>query len=76
MPKVQEKLSTIPGIQMFPLMPPALPGGGQFPVEFVILSTAEPEQMLGFAQQLQAAAMKSGKFVPAYYRYENRSAAG
>ena len=62
MPKVQEKLSTIPGIQMFPLMPPALPGGGQFPVEFVILSTAEPEQMLDFAKQLQAAAMKSGKF--------------
>ena len=32
---------------MFPIMPPALPGGGQFPVEFVILSTAEPEQMVG-----------------------------
>ena len=62
LPEVQKKLAAIPGIQMFPVMPPALPGGGQFPVEFVILSTAEPEQMLGFAKQLQAAAMKSGKF--------------
>ncbi len=62
LPKVQKELGAIPGIQMFPLMPPALPGGGQFPVEFVILSTAEPDQMLGFAKQLQLAAMKSGKF--------------
>ena len=62
LPKVQKELGTIPGIQMFPVMPPALPGGGQFPVEFVILSTAEPEQVLGFAKQLQLAAMKSGKF--------------
>ena len=58
----RQKLSAIPGIQMFPIMPPALPGGGQFPVEFVILSTAEPEQILEFAQHLQAEAMKSGKF--------------
>ncbi len=62
LPQVQAKLSTIPGIQMFPVMPPALPGGGQFPVEFVILSTAEPEQMLALAKQLQEAAMKSGSF--------------
>ena len=62
MPQVQKKLVTIPGIEMFPVLPPALPGGGQFPVEFVILSTAEPEQMLDFAKQLQGAAMKSGKF--------------
>ncbi|MGH8093725.1 MAG: efflux RND transporter permease subunit [Chthoniobacterales bacterium] len=62
LPQAQQKLGTIPGIQMFPVLPPALPGGGQFPVEFVILSTAEPEQMLDFAKQLQATAMKSGKF--------------
>jgi multidrug efflux pump len=62
LPQVQKKLSTIPAIQMFPVLPPALPGGGQFPVEFVMLSTAEPEQMLVFAKQLQDAAAKSGKF--------------
>ena len=46
MPEVQQKLQAIPGIQMFPVTPPALPGGGQFPVEFVLASTAEPEQIL------------------------------
>ena len=62
LPQVQAKLGTIPGIQMFPVMPPALPGGGQFPVEFVILSTAEPEQMLELANKIKDAAMTSGKF--------------
>ncbi|HEY5037348.1 MAG TPA: efflux RND transporter permease subunit [Chthoniobacterales bacterium] len=62
LPQVQNKLGTIPGIQMFPVLPPALPGGGQFPVEFVMLSTAEPQQMLEIAKKLQDVAMKSGKF--------------
>jgi len=35
-------LSKIPGIRVIPLTPPPLPGGGNFPVEFVILSAAEP----------------------------------
>ena len=61
-PQVQAKLGTIPGIQMFPVMPPALPGGGQFPVEFVLLSTEEPERMLEFAKQLQSKALQSGSF--------------
>ena len=47
---------------MFPVTPPALPGGGQFPVEFVIASTAEPEQILDFAQKIQIRAMQSGMF--------------
>ena len=62
LPQVQAKLSTIPGIEMFPIMPPALPGGGNFPVEIVLLSTEEPERMLEFAQQLQAKAMESKQF--------------
>ncbi|MGB3221426.1 MAG: efflux RND transporter permease subunit [Desulforhopalus sp.] len=62
MPEVQQKLHGITGIRMFPVTPPALPGGGQFPVEFVLASTAEPEQILNFAQQIQLAAMKSGLF--------------
>ncbi|MEO6872818.1 MAG: efflux RND transporter permease subunit [Chthoniobacterales bacterium] len=62
LPEVQKKLGEIPAIQMFPVLPPALPGGGQFPVEFVMLSTAEPQQMLEIANKLQAAAAKSGKF--------------
>ncbi|MEO7168293.1 MAG: efflux RND transporter permease subunit [Chthoniobacterales bacterium] len=62
LPQVQAKLGTIPGIEMFPVMPPALPGGGQFPVELVLLSTEEPERMVEFAKQLQAKAMESGTF--------------
>lgn len=62
LPQVQAKLGTIPGIEMFPIMPPALPGGGNFPVEIVLLSTEEPERMLEFARQLQAKAMESKAF--------------
>src|SRR4051812_17403779 len=62
LPQVQAKLGTIPGIEMFPVMPPALPGGGSFPVEIVLLSTEEPEHMLEFAKQIQAKAMQSGAF--------------
>jgi multidrug efflux pump len=62
LPEVQQKLQAIPGIQMFPVTPPALPGGGQFPVEFVIASTAEPAQILELAQQIQFKAMGSALF--------------
>jgi len=61
-PEIAGKLNNIAGISMFPVTPPALPGGGDFPVEFVLASTAEPEEILGFANQLQLAAMQSGKF--------------
>ncbi|ASJ76396.1 efflux RND transporter permease subunit [Granulosicoccus antarcticus] len=60
--EIAGKLNNIPGISMIPVTPPALPGGGQFPVEFIIASTAEPEEILGFAQQLQMKAMQSGLF--------------
>ena len=62
MPEVQKKLQAIPGIRIFPVTPPALPGGGQFPVEFILASTAESSQILEFAQQIQVKAMKSGMF--------------
>ena len=62
LPEVQGKLHNIPGIQMFPITPPALPGGGQFPVEFIIASTAETREILDIAQQLQAKAAQSGMF--------------
>jgi multidrug efflux pump len=62
MPEVQQKLAAIPGIQMFPVTPPALPGGGDFPVELVLTATAEPAEILQFAQQVQLQAMQSGMF--------------
>jgi len=62
MPEVQQKLGKIPGIQIFPVTPPALPGGGQFPVEFILASTAETSEILELAQALQLKAMQSGMF--------------
>ena len=50
--EVQPKVSPIPGIQLQLVQPPALPGGGNFPVEFVLTSTADPQEILSFAQQL------------------------
>ncbi len=62
LPEVQQKLFAIPAIRIFPVTPPALPGGGDFPVEFIIASTAEPQQILQLAQQIQFKAMQSGMF--------------
>ncbi|MBX2807796.1 MAG: efflux RND transporter permease subunit [Cellvibrionaceae bacterium] len=61
-PEVQQGLNLIPGINIFAITPPALPGGGDFPVELVLVSTAEPEEILKIAQQLQAKAASSGLF--------------
>ena len=62
LPEVQRRISMIPGIQTFAVLPPALPGGGTFPVEVVIASTAEEGEILDFAKQLQGKAMASGIF--------------
>jgi multidrug efflux pump len=61
-PEIQAKLSQIPGFQIFATTPPALPGGSNFPIEFIIASTADAKQLLGFAQQIQMKAAKSGMF--------------
>ena len=56
-------LSKIPGIRVIPLTPPALPGGGNFPIDFVIASSAEPEQVSELAAQIVQKAMASGMFI-------------
>jgi multidrug efflux pump len=56
-------LSKISGIRVIPLTPPALPGGGNFPVDFVIASPGEPQQLVQFANQLVQKAMTSGVFI-------------
>jgi len=61
-PEIAQQLSGLAGIRMFPVTPPALPGGGDFPVEFVIASTAEPERILEIAKVLQEKATQSGMF--------------
>ena len=62
LPGLSEKLQRIPGISVRAVTPAALPGGGNFPVEFVIASTAEPQQILEIALSLQQKAAASGMF--------------
>jgi multidrug efflux pump len=62
LPGLSAQLEKIPGISVRAVTPPALPGGGNFPVEFILASTAEPEQILEIARQLQEKAAASGMF--------------
>jgi multidrug efflux pump len=56
-------LSRIPGVRIIPLTPPPLPGGGDFPVDLVIASSAEPAQLRDLAGQLVQKAFASGMFM-------------
>lgn len=62
MPEVQQKLSSIAGVKILPITPPALPGGGQFPVEIVLASTGSIKEIYDYALKVQDIMMKSGKF--------------
>ena len=61
--EVMGPLSQIPGIRAIPLTPPPLPGGGDFPVDLVISSAGEPEQLGDIAKQLVQKAFASGLFI-------------
>ncbi|MCC6850376.1 MAG: efflux RND transporter permease subunit [Deltaproteobacteria bacterium] len=52
-----------PGIRVFPILPSALPNAGNYDVELVVLSTASPERMLTYAQELVREANASGNFI-------------
>src|SRR5207245_11784935 len=56
-------LSKIPGTRVIPSTEPALPRGGNFPVDFVIASAPEPQQLAELANQLVQKAMASGMFI-------------
>ena len=60
MPEVQQKLSAIAGVRILPITPPALPGGGQFPVEIVLASTADIKEIYDYALKVQEVMAKSG----------------
>ncbi len=49
---LQEPAAKIPGLNVIMTTPDPLPSGGQFPIEFVVRSTADHKQMNEFAQQL------------------------
>ncbi len=61
-PLMQGAVSQIPGVRMFMVTPPALPGGGQFPIEFVVSATAEPADIMTFVTALAQKAATNGMF--------------
>jgi multidrug efflux pump len=62
-PELWGKVAQIPGARVIVTTRPALPGGSDFPVEFIISSTAEPRELVTYANQLVGAAFQSGKFM-------------
>jgi multidrug efflux pump len=61
--EVAEPLSRIPGVRAFPTTPPALPGGSDYPVDIVIASPGDPQQLEAIASQLVQKAFGSGMFL-------------
>ncbi|MEM6788958.1 MAG: efflux RND transporter permease subunit [Myxococcota bacterium] len=59
---VQDGSNRIAGVKAPMFLPSALPSPGLFPIEFVITSTADHEEILQFAEKLQTIAVESGQF--------------
>jgi multidrug efflux pump len=57
------KLSQIKELQIYSVLPPALPGAGNYDVELVIKGPGTPEQQADYASRLVGAAFASGKFL-------------
>ncbi len=63
-PELQGKLAQIAGLQVAVFNRPSIPGaGGGLPVQFVITSDSGYGRMMGFADQIVARAMHSGRFM-------------
>ncbi len=59
---IMPKLGAIPGVRVIATTPEPLPGGSQFPLEFVINTTAEPRELNEYVKEILGTAMKSGAF--------------
>ena len=62
-PQIYGKLSQIPGLNMFPILPASLPSSGQFEIEMIVKASAPYSEMKQYADQLVGAAYGSGKFL-------------
>lgn len=60
--EVSEKTSRITGVRAPMFLPGALPSAGTFPVEFVISSTANHDELVRFAERIVQEAAMSGQF--------------
>lgn len=63
-PELQERLSKVPGLQVFVFSPPPLPGSvGGLPVQMVVYSTDGYSIIYNVMEKLKAEARKSGLFL-------------
>jgi len=62
LPEAQANFANISGVRLIAVTPPALPGGSDFPIEFIIASTDEPEKILEYVNQINEKALASGRF--------------
>ena len=65
--EVAGRMAQIPGVRAFPTTPPPLPGGSDYPVDLVIASPGDPQQLAEIAGQLVQKAFASGMFLFADY---------
>lgn len=63
LPQAYGLVSGVAGVRAFPVLPPPLPGAGQFDVELIVTSNDPPERMAAVAGRLVGAAFGSGKFL-------------
>jgi len=61
---LQTKLDQIPGLKVFAITPPPLPGGGSgTPIQFIIKTTNDFESLLDVSNNLMEKARQSGLFI-------------
>lgn len=61
---VQAKINNVAGVQAFVFAPPTLPGtGGGLPVQFILRSTGEPNEVYEIAEEIKNRAQQSGCFI-------------
>ena len=63
LPVVQGMLQNVAGFQTAVFERPSLPGGGGFPIDFVLTSDRSYEELAGYADQMIGKAMASGRFM-------------
>ncbi|MDR1284402.1 MAG: efflux RND transporter permease subunit [Opitutaceae bacterium] len=62
-PEVVAGLGHIPGVRYNAINPPALPGGGTFPIEFIVASTADTPRILEIVREIVDRANKANLFL-------------
>ena len=61
---VQNKINGVAGVQAFVFAPPTLPGtGGGLPVQYIIRSTGDADQVYKVAEEIKNRAEASGRFI-------------